>query len=125
MGVTLGAHQNRCSAHISRATGNGSRASDPLQSYSDSQIGGVMAEEQVYSQGVIDALVESNEFLQEEVSRLRNNNRMLRTVISAQRKTATVLRDQVAIAAANDEAFKEMCSDAPVENVQASGLLDS
>jgi len=76
-----------------------------------------MAEEQVYSQGVIDALVEANEFLQEEVSRLRNNNRMLRTVISAQRKTATVLRDQVAIAAANDEAFKEMCSDAQVADV--------
>jgi len=78
----------------------------------------------MYSQGVVDALVESNEFLQEEVSRLRNNNRMLRTVISAQRKTATVLRDQVAIAAANDEAFKEMCSDAPVVQGE-SGLLDA
>jgi uncharacterized protein YaaN involved in tellurite resistance len=81
-------------------------------------------EEQVYSQGVVDALVESNEFLQEEVSRLRNNNRMLRTVISAQRKTATVLRDQIAIAAANDEAFKEMCSDAQVVQGE-SGLLDA
>ena len=72
-------------------------------------------EEQTYSQGVVDALVESNEILQEEVSRLRNNNRMLRTVISAQRKTATVLRDQVAIAAANDEAFKAMCQETIVQ----------
>jgi len=72
-------------------------------------------EEQVYSQGVVDALAESNEFLQEEVSRLRNNNRMLRSVISAQRKTATVLRDQVAIAAANDEAFKGICQESVVE----------
>jgi len=79
----------------------------------------------MYSQGVVDALVESNEFLQEEVSRLRNNNRMLRTVISAQRKTATVLRDQVAIAAANDEAFKEMCQEEPLPWTADAATFDA
>lgn len=65
------------------------------------------------------ALLESNEFLQEEVSRLRNNNRMLRAVISAQRKTADVLRGQVEIAVANDDAFKSMCQES-VTDVEES-----
>ena len=74
---------------------------------------------------VNEALLESVDLLQEEVSRLRNNNRMLRTVISALRKTNTVLSTQVAFAAANDEAFKVMCqegSDVTVEQADEGGL---
>lgn len=58
---------------------------------------------------VNEALLESNSLLQEEVSRVRNNNRMLRAVISALRQTNTELRKSVEIAVANDDAFKAMC----------------
>lgn len=60
---------------------------------------------------VNEALIESNELLQEEVTRVRSCNRMLRRVISALRQTNAVLRTQVGIAVANDEAFKAMCDE--------------
>jgi chaperonin cofactor prefoldin len=49
-----------------------------------------------------DALEEANETLQAEVTRLRNSNRVLRTVNSH-------LRGQLTIAHNNDEVFKEFC----------------
>ena len=60
---------------------------------------------------VNEALLESNNLLQEEVSRVRNNNRMLRAVISALRQTNSELRRSVEIAVANDDAFKAMCQE--------------
>ena len=58
---------------------------------------------------VVDALVESNDMLQEEVSRLRETNTMLRRVNHALRRTLDSLRNQVANAAENDDTFRRYC----------------
>jgi FtsZ-binding cell division protein ZapB len=58
----------------------------------------------------VDALVESNDLLQEEVTRLRETNSMLRRVNHALRRTLESLRNQVAAAAENDETFKAYCA---------------
>jgi hypothetical protein len=58
----------------------------------------------------IEALVESNNILQEEVLRLRNSNRVLRTVVRTLRASLTTLREQVAVAQQNDEMFKAFCA---------------
>lgn len=58
---------------------------------------------------VIDSLIESNNILQEEVGRLRNNNRVLRVVIKALRSANQNLREQQSIAVQNDEIFKSFC----------------
>lgn len=57
---------------------------------------------------LVESLEESVEFLQEENLRLRNSNRILRRINSA-------IRSQLKNAYANDEAFKEFCESADVE----------
>jgi hypothetical protein len=63
----------------------------------------------LYSQGVIDALTESNEELQREVLRLRNSNRILRTVHRALRRQLESLYNQQELARFNDDIFKRFC----------------
>ena len=58
---------------------------------------------------VVDAFVESNDLLQEEVTRLRETNTMLRRVNRALRRTLDSLRNQVANAAENDDTFRRFC----------------
>jgi hypothetical protein len=73
------------------------------------------------------AVVESNEILQEEVSRLRNSNRICRAVIRALRATNESLRAQVELAKFNDETFKSFCQgdfDVNSVNPEESGLLE-
>jgi hypothetical protein len=55
------------------------------------------------------ALQESNDILQDEVSRLRETNVTLRTVIRTLRRTNESLRTQVANAIENDDTFKRFC----------------
>jgi hypothetical protein len=55
------------------------------------------------------ALQESNDILQDEVSRLRETNATLRVVIRALRRTNESLRQQVSNAAENDDTFKRFC----------------
>jgi FtsZ-binding cell division protein ZapB len=74
---------------------------------------------------VIEALKESNDILQDEVTRLRETNTTLRTVIRALRRTNESLRTQVASAAENDETFKAYCNgefDADVVTPEEGGL---
>ena len=82
----------------------------------------------VYSKGIVDALVESNDMLQEEVTRLRETNAMLRRVNNALRRTLDSLRNQVANAAENDDTFRRFCEgefDAQVIESEGTGLVDS
>jgi len=75
-----------------------------------------MSEPKQDSGFIIAALVEANDDLQTEVSRLRVSNKICRTVIRALREQATSLRSQIAIAEQNDELFKSFCAgefDAP------------
>lgn len=60
----------------------------------------------------IQGLLEANDILQEEVTRLRASNRLLRDVNRAIRRSNTSLQNQVALAKANDELFKQFCSGA-------------
>lgn len=64
----------------------------------------------------IESLIEANNILQEEVTRLRNSNRLLRDVNRAIRRSNTSLLKQVELAQANDDLFKQFCAgtfDAP------------
>ena len=82
----------------------------------------------VYSKGIVDALVESNDLLQEEVTRLRETNAMLRRVNHALRRTLDSLRNQVANAAENDDTFRRFCDgefDAPVIEDGDAGLAEA
>ena len=79
-----------------------------------------------------DALVESNNILQEEITRLRYSNRTLRTVVRALRSTCDSLRAQAEQANFNDETFKKMCAEfvppqesVPVDSVEYVGLADA
>ena len=77
---------------------------------------------------VIQGLIESNEILQETADRYRNNNRVLRTVISALRKTNATMREQLEIAKQNDEIFKSFCQgefDVQTSLVEHGGLPDA
>ena len=78
---------------------------------------------------VVDALVESNDMLQEEeVSRLRETNTMLRRVNRALRRTLDSLRNQVANAAENDDTFRRYCEgefDAQVTEPGDAGLAEA
>ena len=77
---------------------------------------------------VVDALVESNDLLQEEVTRLRETNTMLRRVNRTLRRTLDSLRNQVAAAAENDETFKAYCEgefDAQVTEPGDAGLAEA
>jgi len=71
----------------------------------------------------LDSLIESNNILQDEVTKLRNSNRILRTVHRALRAANESLRRQVEQAQFNDETFKQFCAgefDAPE---QFSGVV--
>lgn len=57
----------------------------------------------------IESLIEANNMLQEEVTRLRNSNRILRTVHRALRATLESQRAQLELAQFNDEVFKRFC----------------
>lgn len=59
---------------------------------------------------VIASLIESNDMLQSEVSRVRDSNRILRRVHSALRTTNDSLRRQIALAEENDLLFKRFCA---------------
>ena len=80
----------------------------------------------------IEALIESNNMLQEEVTRLRNSNRILRTVHRALRATLESQRSQLELASFNDDVFKRFCAgefdspnqfDAKVEVPTGEGAL--
>ena len=73
----------------------------------------------------IESLIEANEMLQEELTRLRNSNRILRTVHRALRAANESLRAQVELARFNDETFKSFCQgefDAPVAGSEDGAL---
>jgi len=73
----------------------------------------------------IAGLTESNDILQQEVSKVRNQNRILRTVVRALRTANDSLRKTVEIAQQNDEMFKSLCQgdfDAPVSDGAMGGL---
>jgi len=64
----------------------------------------------------LDSLIESNNILQDEVTKLRNSNRILRTVHRALRAANESLRRQVELGQFNDDTFKRFCAgefDAP------------
>ena len=80
----------------------------------------------------IESLIESQNILQEEVTRLRNSNRILRTVHRALRAANESLRAQVEVSQFNDDTFKRFCAgefdhpgqfDAVVEEANAEGGL--
>lgn len=80
---------------------------------------------------IIAALIEANEDLQHEANRLRVNNKIARTIIRVLREQATALRNQLQVAAENDQNFKDFCEgkfdapgkfDVPV-SVEADGAL--
>lgn len=84
-----------------------------------------MSEETVDKDFVIASLMESVECLREEISQIRNNNRILRRVHSALRSANASLRAQVELAAQNDELFKQFCNgdfDAEVKRPVEGGL---
>lgn len=62
-------------------------------------------------QQTIAALMEANEYLGEENSRLRNSNSILRKVVRSLRDTVSILRTANETAVANDEAFKSFCAE--------------
>jgi hypothetical protein len=81
---------------------------------------------------LVEALQESNDILQDEVSRLRETNATLRVVIRALRRTNESLRQQVSNAAENDDTFKRFCAgefdvneiETLVEQPEEGALLD-
>jgi hypothetical protein len=58
----------------------------------------------------IESLLVANSTLAEEVARLRNSNRVLRTVHKALRATLESQRAQLELAQFNDDVFKRFCS---------------
>lgn len=84
-----------------------------------------MSEETLDKDAVIASLMESNDCLRDEIAQLRNNNRILRRVHSALRSANASLRQQVELAAQNDELFKKWCTgdfDAKVATSAEGGL---
>lgn len=84
-----------------------------------------MPEETLDKDAIIASLMESNDCLREEVALVRNNNRILRRVHSALRSANASLRQQLELAAQNDELFKKFCNgdfDAKVTTPGAGGL---
>lgn len=80
------------------------------------------------SKDVIQSLIESNDMLQDEVGRLRNSNRILRTVHRALREQVRSLQRQMELAHFNDEVFKSFCNgefDARLASTEEGGLPDS
>lgn len=87
-----------------------------------------MVEETLDPQFCIASLTEANDMLQEEVTRLRNSNRILRTVHRALRAANESLRAQVELAKFNDDTFKAFCNgefDAPSATPVDGGLPES
>ena len=79
-------------------------------------------------ESVIASLIESNDCLQEEVSRLRNSNRILRTVHKALRGQVSSLMRQIELAHFNDETFKAFCNgefDSRLVSTEEAGLAES
>lgn len=77
---------------------------------------------------LIASLLESIEYLREEVQQVRINNRILRRVHSALRSANTALRNKVELAEQNDELFKQFCNgdfDAKVTSPEEVGLIES
>lgn len=77
---------------------------------------------------IIASLIESNDCLRDEVGLLRNNNRILRRVHSALRSANASLRQQLDLAAQNDEMFKKFCNgdfDAKVTTPAEGGLPEA
>ena len=58
----------------------------------------------------IESLIESNGILQSELTRLRNSNRILRTVHRALRATLESQRAQLELTSFNDDVFKRFCA---------------
>jgi FtsZ-binding cell division protein ZapB len=58
---------------------------------------------------IIAGLMESNDILQQEVSKVRNQNRILRTVVRSLRTANDSLRRTAEVAQQNDELFKSFC----------------
>jgi hypothetical protein len=58
----------------------------------------------------IESLIESNNILQTELTRLRASNRILRTVHRALRATLESQRAQLELASFNDDTFKRFCN---------------
>ena len=80
----------------------------------------------------IESLLEANNILQDELTRLRDSNRLLRNVNRAIRQSNSSLQRQVELAKTNDGLFKQFCSgafdapgqfDAVVEEANADGGL--
>ena len=71
--------------------------------------GGSCADPSPDKDQIIAGLIESNDILQEELNRLRNSNRVLRTVHRALRATLESQRAQLELAKFNDEVFKSFC----------------
>jgi hypothetical protein len=74
---------------------------------------------------IVESLVEANDLLQGELSRLRDQNKILRKVHSALRRANDSLRRQVELARQNDELFKQYCDgdfDAPSSSPSEGGL---
>lgn len=87
-----------------------------------------MSEETLDKDLVIASLLESVENLREELSQVRNNNRILRRVHSALRSANTSLRNQVELAEQNDALFKQFCNgdfDAKVTSTVEGGLPEA
>jgi hypothetical protein len=76
----------------------------------------------------LEAVVEANDLLQEEVTRLRASHKTLRSVIKALRTTLTTYRGLLEISKYNDELFKSLCEgafDAPVALTGKGGLPET
>ena len=87
-----------------------------------------MAEEKEITRFDFDAVVEANDELQREVLRLRNSNRILRTVHRALRSRLESLERQIELAQFNDDVFKRFCNgefDAKVEATADAGLAEA
>lgn len=57
----------------------------------------------------VESLIEANNILQDEVTRLRDSNRLLRNVNRAIRNSNISLHNQNEMAKANDDLFKRFC----------------
>lgn len=76
---------------------------------------------------VVEALIESNDLLQAELTRLRSGHKVLRTVIRKLRDTLRVYQQLRETAQFNDEVFKALCNgefEAPVVLTGEGGLPD-
>lgn len=74
---------------------------------------------------IIAALIEANDILQTELTNVRRSHRVLRTVLSALRKSVAQYREVIVSKKFTDEIFKEFCEgkfDVPVAIDELGGL---